>query len=79
MGLYTDPDLGGMGLSRLETSIIFEALSQHCVSTTAFMSIHNMVSWMIDSFGSDEQREHYCPKLTAGELIGSYVTTTVGG
>ena len=42
MGLYTDPEYGGMGLSRLETSIIFEALSQHCVSTTAFMSIHNM-------------------------------------
>jgi len=78
MGLYTDPELGGMGLSRLETSIIFEALSQHCVSTTAFMSIHNMVSWMIDSFGSDEQREHYCPKLTAGELIGSYCLTEPG-
>ena len=78
MGLYTDPELGGMGLSRLETSIIFEALSQHCVSTTAFMSIHNMVCWMIDSFGTEEQRQHYCTKMAAGELIGSYCLTEPG-
>jgi len=78
MGLYTDPELGGMGLSRLETSIIFEALSEHCVSTTAFMSIHNMVSWMIDSFGTVEQRQNYCTRLTAGEIIGSYCLTEPG-
>ena len=78
MGLYTSPEVGGMGLSRLETSIIFEALSQHCVSTTAFMSIHNMVCWMIDVFGTEEQKEHYCNKMTAGELIGSYCLTEPG-
>jgi len=78
MGLYTDPEYGGMGLSRLETSIIFEALSQHCVSTTAFMSIHNMVCWMISMYGTEEQKEHYCNKMTAGEIIGSYCLTEPG-
>jgi len=78
MGLYTSPEYGGMGLSRLETSIIFEALSQHCVSTTAFMSIHNMVCWMIDTNGTEEQKEHYCNAMTAGELIGSYCLTEPG-
>ena len=52
--------------------------SEHCVTTTAFMSIHNMVSWMIDTFGSEEQRNHYCTRLTAGEIIGSYCLTEPG-
>ena len=46
--LYTSPDHGGTGLSRLEASVVFEALSQGCVSTTAYITIHNMVCWMID-------------------------------
>ena len=58
-----------MKLSRLDTSVVFEALSQHCVSTTAFISIHNMVCWMIDSFGTEEQRHHFCPELTSGNMI----------
>lgn len=45
---YTSPDHGGTGLSRLEASVVFEALSQGCVSTTAYITIHNMVCWMID-------------------------------
>ncbi|CAB1349022.1 unnamed protein product [Coregonus sp. 'balchen'] len=51
---------GGSGLSRLDTSVIFEALSTGCVSTTAYISIHNMCNWMIDTFGNTEQREKYC-------------------
>ena len=78
LGLYTNEDVGGMKLTRLDTSIIFEALSQHCVSTTAFISIHNMVNWMIDSFGNEEQRNQYCPQLASGELIASYCLTEPG-
>lgn len=78
LGLYTSEELGGMALTRLDTSVIFEALSEHCVSTTAFMSIHNMVCWMIDTFGTDEQRHHFCPQLTSGELIASYCLTEPG-
>ncbi|CBY20923.1 unnamed protein product [Oikopleura dioica] len=78
LGLYTSEDVGGMGLSRLETSIVVEALSEHCVPTTAMMTIHNMVSWMIDVNGTPEQREEYCPRLTSGEIIGSYCLTEPG-
>jgi len=78
LGLYTNEDVGGMKLSRLDTSIIFEALSEHCVSTTAFISIHNMVCWMIDSFGTEQQRNHFCPLLTSGEMIASYCLTEPG-
>ncbi|KAM6960544.1 isobutyryl-CoA dehydrogenase, mitochondrial [Aplochiton taeniatus] len=56
-GIYVNPDVGGSGLSRLDTSVIFEALSTGCVSTTAYISIHNMCTWMIDTFGNTEQRE----------------------
>ncbi|CAG5112706.1 Oidioi.mRNA.OKI2018_I69.chr2.g6890.t1.cds, partial [Oikopleura dioica] len=78
LGLYTSEDVGGMGLSRLETSIVVEALSEHCVPTTAMMTIHNMVSWMIDVNGTPEQREEFCPRLTSGEIIGSYCLTEPG-
>lgn len=78
LGLYCNEDVGGMKLSRLDTSVVFEALSQHCVSTTAFISIHNMVCWMIDSFGTEEQRHHFCPELTSGNMIASYCLTEPG-
>ena len=77
-GLYVAEDVGGSALSRLDASIIFEALSHGDVSTAAFLSIHNMASWMIDRFGSDELRHKYLPRLTTMELIASYCLTEPG-
>ncbi|KAG7279036.1 hypothetical protein CRUP_031672, partial [Coryphaenoides rupestris] len=72
------PDVGGSGLSRLDTSVIFEALSTGCVSTTAYISIHNMCAWMIDTFGNAEQRERFCPDLCSMEKFASYCLTEPG-
>lgn len=77
-GIYVQPDVGGSGLSRLDTSVIFEALSTGCVSTTAYISIHNMCAWMIDTFGNNEQREQFCPDLCAMEKFASYCLTEPG-
>ncbi|XP_057695104.1 isobutyryl-CoA dehydrogenase, mitochondrial [Corythoichthys intestinalis] len=77
-GIYVQPDVGGSGLSRLDTSVIFEALSTGCVSTTAYISIHNMCAWMIDTFGSDEQRQKFCPQLCSMEKFASYCLTEPG-
>ncbi|HHF3006332.1 acyl-CoA dehydrogenase family protein [Vibrio antiquarius] len=75
LSLYTPEAQGGLGLSRLDTSIIFEQLAMGCTSTTAFMTIHNMVSWMIASFATDEAKTQFCPKLVTGEWLGSYCLT----
>jgi hypothetical protein len=77
-GIYTRDDVGGSGLGRLDAALIFEALSAGCVSTAAFISIHNMCSWMIDRFGSGALRQRFCPKLTSMELIASYCLTEPG-
>jgi alkylation response protein AidB-like acyl-CoA dehydrogenase len=77
-GLYVQEDVGGSALGRLDASIVFEQLSYGDVSTAAFISIHNMASWMIDRFGSDELRKRYLPRLTAMELIASYALTEPG-
>lgn len=74
-GIYVRDDVGGAGLGRLDAALIFEALSAGCVSTAAYLSIHNMASWMIDRFGSDEQRRKWLPGLTTMELIASYCLT----
>jgi len=75
LGVYTKEDVGGMNLPRLDAAIIFEQLSWGCTATTTYITIHNMVTWMIDAFGSDELRKEYCPQLTSGELLGSYCLT----
>ena len=62
-GIYVSPDLGGSGLSRLDSTLIFEGLSQGCTSTAAFLSIHNMATWMIDNFGSQELKERFVRSL----------------
>ncbi|XP_034025007.1 isobutyryl-CoA dehydrogenase, mitochondrial [Thalassophryne amazonica] len=77
-GIYVQPDVGGSGLSRMDTSIIFEALSTGCVSTTAYISIHNMCAWMIDTFGNNEQRQKFCPDLCSMEKLASYCLTEPG-
>ena len=74
-GIYVREDVGGSALTRLDAALIFEALSEGCTSTAAFLSIHNMASWMIDRFGTEDQRQKWLPKLTPMELIASYCLT----
>jgi len=75
MSLYAPEDHGGLGLSRLDSSIIFEQLSMGCTSTTAYMTIHNMVTWMVASFATESVKQAYCDKLVTGEWLGSYCLT----
>jgi hypothetical protein len=77
-GIYVGEEHGGSGLTRLDAALIFEELSRGCVATAAFMSIHNMCAWMIDSFGNDEQRAQWLPQLTSGAKIASYCLTEPG-
>ena len=77
-GLCVREDSGGAGLGRLDASLVFEALSMSCPSVAAFLSIHNMSSWMIDQFGSPEMRERLLPKLIAMETVASYCLTEPG-
>ncbi len=74
-GLYLKEDVGGLGLSRLDTAIILEELAKACPSTTAYISIHNMTAWMIDEFGSGFLREKFVPQMAKGEWLGSYCLT----
>lgn len=76
--IYTKEEHGGSGLSRLDAVLIFEQLSRGCIATAAFLSIHNMCTWMIDSFGSAEQRARWVPKLTVMDAIASYCLTEPG-
>src|SRR5690242_15889794 len=69
---FAAEDVGGSALSRLSGTLIFEALATGCPTTSAFMSIHNMVAGLIDAFGSHEQRRHWLPKLCTMELVASY-------
>jgi alkylation response protein AidB-like acyl-CoA dehydrogenase len=75
LGVYTREDVGGMNLSRLDAAIIFEELAYGCTSTTAYITIHNMVTWMIDTFGSEAIRQEWCPQMVTGEVLGSYCLT----
>lgn len=77
-GIYVHEDVGGSALTRLDAVLIFEQLSLGDVSTAAFISIHNMASWMIDRFGSEEQRQEWLPRLTSMDLIASYCLTEPG-
>jgi alkylation response protein AidB-like acyl-CoA dehydrogenase len=76
--IYVGEDVGGSALKRLDAVLIFEALSYGDVATSAFLSIHNMASWMIDRFGADELRRKYLPRLTTMQLIASYCLTEPG-
>jgi alkylation response protein AidB-like acyl-CoA dehydrogenase len=78
MGLYTPESLGGMALSRLDTSVIVEELAAACPSTAAFITIHNMATWMVASFATDDLRQHIVPKLASGEWLASYCLTEPG-
>lgn len=77
-GIYVREDVGGSALSRLDATLIFEALARGCTSTAAFLSIHNMASWMVDCFGSTAQRKSWLPRLTSMDWIASYCLTESG-
>ncbi|MBL6899614.1 MAG: acyl-CoA dehydrogenase family protein [SAR86 cluster bacterium] len=78
LSLYVDTDLGGMGLGRLDASIVFEQLAQGCTSTTAFMTIHNMAIWMVSRFASEKLKNEWFPQLSTGEKLASYCLTEPG-
>ena len=77
-GLYVREDVGGSGLTRLDAAVVFEALSLGCPTVAAFLSIHNMASWMIDAYGDDDQRRRWLPGLSTMERIASYALTEPG-
>ena len=76
--LYTPEEAGGLNLSRLDSSIIFEQLAMGCTATTAMMTIHNMATWMIATWGKDSVKDAWCPSLVTGEKLASYCLTEPG-
>ncbi|MHA6323912.1 acyl-CoA dehydrogenase family protein [Roseivivax sp. CAU 1753] len=77
-GLYVSEEQGGAGLTRLDATLVFEALSMSCASVAAFLSIHNMCAAMIDKFGSDEMKARVFPKALPLETVLSYCLTEPG-
>ncbi len=77
-GIYVGEQHGGSDLTRMDAAVIFEELSVACPSTAAFLSIHNMASWMIDSFGDDAQRARFLPKMMTMDHLASYCLTEPG-
>ena len=76
--IYVSEDSGGIGLGRLEAALIMEAMSYGCPATSAYVSIHNMAAWMIDTFGGQELKDRYLPDLVTMERIASYCLTEPG-
>lgn len=76
--IYTQDDVDGTGLGRVDAALIFEALATGCPTIAAYISIHNMCCWMIDTYGSQEQRETWCPRLATMETLASYCLTEPG-
>jgi alkylation response protein AidB-like acyl-CoA dehydrogenase len=76
--LYVREESGGAGLTRLDAAVVFEALAMGCPAVSAYLSIHNMVAWMIDRFGDDAQRAQYLPDLIPMRKVASYALTEPG-
>ena len=76
--IYVSEESGGIGLGRLEAALIMEAMAYGCPATSAFVSIHNMASWMIDRYGGDEVKARFLPDLVTMETIASYCLTEPG-
>ena len=74
-GIYVSEDNGGCGLGRLEATLIFEALATGDVGSSAYISIHNMVAWMIDTYGDQAQKDKFLPDLVTMERLSSYCLT----
>ena len=76
--IYVSEESGGINLGRLEAALIMEAMAYGCPATSAFISIHNMASWMIDRFGSDDLKSRYLPDLVTMDRMASYCLTEPG-
>ena len=76
--IYVDESRGGSGLSRLDATLIFEALATGCPTIAAYISIHNMVAWMVDTFGNDAQRSQFLPNLVSMKHLAAYALTEPG-
>jgi alkylation response protein AidB-like acyl-CoA dehydrogenase len=76
--IYCDERFGGSGMTRLDAALIFEALGTGCPTIAAYTSIHNMATWMVDTFGDDAQRERWVPGLATMETLGAYCLTEAG-
>ena len=76
--IYVSEEAGGIGLGRLEAALIMEAMAYGCPSTSAFISIHNMASWMIDQFGGQHVKDKYLPDLVTMDKVASYALTEPG-
>ena len=76
--IYVSEESGGIGLGRLESALIMEAMAYGCPTTSAFVSIHNMAAWMIDSFGGDAVKAKFLPDLIGTDKIASYCLTEPG-
>lgn len=77
-GLYADPAQGGLGLPRLDATLVFEELAAADPSTAAFFTIHNMATWMVCAFAQPEIANHWGPQLTGGQILASYCLTEPG-
>jgi alkylation response protein AidB-like acyl-CoA dehydrogenase len=77
-GLYASEEYGGLGLPRLDATLVFEELAAACPSTTAYITIHNMVTWMVTTFAQPDVAAHWGPLLTSGQKLGSYCLTEPG-
>ncbi|TKV57101.1 acyl-CoA dehydrogenase [Nakamurella flava] len=77
-GMYVREDVGGSGLTRLDAALVIESLATGCPSIASYVSIHNMVAWMIDKYGTPAQRQQYLPSLTTMADLGSYCLTEPG-
>ena len=73
--LYTDSKYSGMGLSRLDSVLIFETLARGCTATTAMLTIHNMVTWLVTTYGQADLVQAWAPSLVTGKKLGSYCLT----
>jgi alkylation response protein AidB-like acyl-CoA dehydrogenase len=76
--IYSNPEIGGLGLSRLDAHLIFEQLAKGCTATTAYLTIHNMVTWMVGEWGTTHAKASFGEKMATGEFLGSYCLTEPG-
>ncbi|MDN4501349.1 acyl-CoA dehydrogenase family protein [Alteromonadaceae bacterium BrNp21-10] len=77
-GLYAPEKAGGLGLSRLDSSLIFEQLAMGCTTTTAMMTIHNMATWMVATWATEQIKQQWCDELISGQKLASYCLTEPG-
>jgi len=78
LGVYSPEEFGGLGLSRLDASLIFEEMSKYCTSTTAYITIHNMCAWMLTTYGSESLAQEWGQAMTSGDKLASYCLTEPG-